>query len=240
MKIIWLGHASFRIEMAGQVLLIDPWLYGNPMLPETAHPKAINGATHILLTHGHFDHISSALPLAKEKKIPVVGQFDLVNYWTEHEDIEGIGFNKGGTVMLGEVAVTMVHAVHSSTMRTPDGPKCIGSECGFMISGEGHTIYVSGDTDVMADMAVFQDLHSPDIGILAAGGHFTMDMKRAGYAAEKFFDFKTIIPCHYKTTPLLEQCAEELIKAVSKANVVEPEVMVPIDFLHGIGWQPRD
>ena len=95
MKIIWLGHASFRIEMAGQVLLIDPWLYGNPMLPETAHPKAINGATHILLTHGHFDHISSALPLAKEKKIPVVGQFDLVNYWTEHEDIEGIGFNKG-------------------------------------------------------------------------------------------------------------------------------------------------
>ena len=228
MNIIWLGHASFRIEIAGQVLLIDPWLNGNPMLPEAVHVKAVDGATHILLTHGHFDHICDTLPLAKEKCIPVVGQADLVSHWVETENIEGIGFNKGGTVWLNDVAVTIVHAVHSSTMRTPDGPKCVGSECGFMIAGEGHTIYVSGDTDVMADMAVFNDLHAPDIGILAAGGHFTMNMKRAGYAATKFFNFKTIIPCHYKTFPLLEQSANELIKAVPDANVIEPEVMVPI------------
>lgn len=228
MNIIWLGHASFRIEIAGQVLLIDPWLNGNPMLPKTAQAKATKGATHILLTHGHFDHICDTLPLAKEKGIPVVAQFDLVNHWMETKGIEGIGFNKGGTVRLGEVAVTMVHAVHSSTIGTPDGPKCIGSECGFMIAGEGHTIYVSGDTDVMSDMAVFNDLHSPDIGILASGGHFTMDMRRAGYAASKFFNFKTIIPCHYKTFPLLEQSANELIKAVPNANVIEPTVMVPI------------
>ena len=228
MNIIWLGHASFRIEIAGQVLLIDPWLNGNPMLPKAVQAKATEGATHILLTHGHFDHICDTLPLAKEKGIPVVAQFDLVNHWMETQGIEGIGFNKGGTVRLGEVAVTMVHAVHSSTIGTPDGPKCIGSECGFMIAGEGHTIYVSGDTDVMSDMAVFNDLHSPDIGILASGGHFTMDMRRAGYAASKFFNFKTIIPCHYKTFPLLEQSANELIKAVPNANVIEPTVMVPI------------
>ena len=228
MNIIWLGHASFRIEIAGQVLLIDPWLNGNPMLPKAVQAKATEGATHILLTHGHFDHICDTLPLAKEKGIPVVAQFDLVNHWMETKGIEGIGFNKGGTVRLGEVAVTMVHAVHSSTIGTPDGPKCIGSECGFMIAGEGHTIYVSGDTDVMSDMAVFNDLHSPDIGILASGGHFTMDMRRAGYAASKFFNFKTIIPCHYKTFPLLEQSANELIKAVPHANVIEPTVMVPI------------
>ena len=228
MNIIWLGHASFRIEIAGQVLLIDPWLNGNPMLPKAVQAKATEGATHILLTHGHFDHICDTLPLAKEKGIPVVAQFDLVNHWMETKGIEGIGFNKGGTVRLGEVAVTMVHAVHSSTIGTPDGPKCIGSECSFMIAGEGHTIYVSGDTDVMSDMAVFNDLHSPDIGILASGGHFTMDMRRAGYAASKFFNFKTIIPCHYKTFPLLEQSANELIKAVPNANVIEPTVMVPI------------
>ena len=229
MNIIWLGHASCRIEIAGQILLIDPWLNGNPMLPEAFHARATEGATHILLTHGHFDHICDSLPLAKEKDIPVVAQFDLVNHWVETEGIKGIGFNKGGTVTLGNVAVTMVHAVHSSTLGTPDGPKCIGSECGFMISGETQTIYVSGDTDVMADMGVFNDLHAPNIGILAAGGHFTMDMKRAGYAAKKFFNFKTIIPCHYKTFPLLEQSADELIKTVPDANVIEPQVMVPIE-----------
>jgi hypothetical protein len=48
-----------------------------------------------------------------------------------------------------------------------------------MIRGEDRTIYFSGDTDVMADMGIFEELHHPEIGILCAGGHFTMDMERA-------------------------------------------------------------
>ena len=103
----------------------------------------------------------------------------------------------------------------------------MGSECGFMIEAEGRTIYVSGDTDVMADMALFNDLHQPEIGILACGGHFTMDMRRAAYAANKFFNFTTIIPCHYRTFPILEQSAQVLIDEVPSARVIEPEVMVP-------------
>ena len=99
-----------------------------------------------------------------------------------------------------------------------------------MIEGEGHTIYVSGDTDVMADMKIFNDLHAPDIGILACGGHFTMDMKRAAYAASTFFDFKTVIPCHYRTFPILEQSAAVLVAALPKAHVIEPEVLTPITF----------
>ncbi len=63
---------------------------------------------------------------------------------------------------------------------------------------------------------------------LAAGGHFTMDMKRAGYAAKTFFDFKTVIPCHYKTFPILEQSAEALVDALPGVDVIEPQVMVPI------------
>ncbi|NBR88429.1 MAG: metal-dependent hydrolase [Rhodobacteraceae bacterium] len=228
MQITWLGHASFRIEIAGKVLLIDPWLSGNPMLKEDQHDAAVNGATHILLTHGHFDHVIDTVPLAKKLGIPVVGQYDLMGHWAEKEKIETVGFNKGGTVDLGGVKVTMVHAVHSSTFSSPEGPKIAGTECGFMISGEGHTIYVSGDTDVMADMKIFNDLHAPDIGILACGGHFTMDMRRAGYAAKNFFNFKTLIPCHYRTFPLLEQSAEVLAAAVPNTKVIEPEVLQPI------------
>ena len=90
-------------------------------------------------------------------------------------------------------------------------------------------IYVSGDTDVMADMKIFNDLHAPDIGILCAGGHFTMDMKRAAYAASNFFDFKTVIPCHYKTFPILEQSAAALVEALPGVDVIEPEVMTAIE-----------
>ena len=125
-------HASLRIEIAGQVLLIDPWLTGNPLLPEAFHANAVEGASHILLSHGHFDHIVDTLPLAKQKGIPILGQYDLMHHWADAEAVETIGFNKGGTVHLGDVAVTMVHAVHSSSMSTQEGPKWVSTECGFV------------------------------------------------------------------------------------------------------------
>jgi L-ascorbate metabolism protein UlaG (beta-lactamase superfamily) len=229
MRLFWLGHSGFRIEIEDQVLLVDPWLTGNPMFDAARRDEAIGGATHVLLTHGHQDHASDALEIASELEVPVVGIFDLVSFWENRHGIAGIGFNKGGTVLLGEVAVTMVHATHSSSFGSDDGPVYAGSEAGIMIAGEGRTIYVSGDTDVMADMAVFQDLHRPDIGILCAGGHFTMYMKRAAYAAKRFFDFAVVIPCHYRTFPLLEQSAGALAEALPGVRVIEPQVLEAIE-----------
>jgi len=229
MKIIWLGHGSFRIETAGQVLLIDPWLTGNPVLPEDQHGAAVAGATHILLTHCHFDHVVDVVRLCKELGVPAVGQYDIMSHWAEAEGIETVGFNKGGTVDLGDVRVSMVRAEHSSTFGSPEGPKAAGSEVGFMIASEGKTVYVSGDTDIMADMEWMGDYYKPQIGILSAGGHFTMDMTGAAYAARRYFQFETVIPCHYKTFPLLEQSAEVLVAGLPGVNVIEPQVMQAID-----------
>lgn len=210
------------------MILIDPWFSGNPVFPDDRRAEAIDGATHILITHGHGDHTGDTLALAKELKIPVVGIFDLIGHWEKTDKIEGIGFNKVGTVDLGGAQVTMVNATHSSSISGPDGPVYAGHESGYMIAGDGHVIYVSGDTDIMADMEWMGDLHKPDIGILCAGGHFTMDMSRAAYAAKRYFDFKTVIPCHYKTFPLLEQSAQVLIDALSGVDVIEPKVMEAI------------
>lgn len=230
MNIIWLGHGSFRIEIAGQVLLVDPWLTGNPMMTESQHEEAISGGTHLLLTHCHHDHVADALPIARKLGIPVVGQYDLMAHWASSEGIQTIGFNKGGTVNLNGVKVTMVNAVHSSSFGSADGPKWGGTECGFVIEGEGHSIYHSGDTDVTADMGIINDLHKPDIGILSAGGHFTMDMRRTAYACKTFFNFKAVIPGHYRTFPLLEQNADLLKAELKGVNVIEPEVLQPITF----------
>jgi len=228
MNIIWLGHSSFRIEIGDQVLLVDPWLSGNPMFPEDQRDTAIRGATHILVSHGHGDHSGDAVGIARELGIPVVGIYDLMSWWGQSEGIETVGFNKGGTVALGNVNVTLAKAEHSSSLDSDAGPVYAGGECGFMIEHAGRTIYFSGDTDVMADMALFEDLHQPEIGILSAGGHFTMDMKRAAYAAQKFFDFKTVIPCHYRTFPLLAQSAEVLADGLPGVDVREPQVLEPI------------
>ncbi|UWQ42596.1 metal-dependent hydrolase [Leisingera aquaemixtae] len=229
MKIIWLGHGSFRIETGGLVLLVDPWLSGNPVLPEDQHEAAIAGATHILLTHVHFDHVVDVLPLAKRLKVPVIGQYDLMGLWGETEGVETTGFNKGGTVDLGSVQVAMVPASHSSTFSTEDGLRTGGSEVGYMLMAEGKTVYLSGDTAIMADMEWMGDYYKPDVGILSAGGHFTMDMKQAAYAAKRYFNFKTVIPCHYKSFPILEQDAKDLIEGLPGVEVIEPEVMTAIE-----------
>ncbi|MFP4570827.1 metal-dependent hydrolase [Rhodosalinus sp.] len=230
MKLTWLGHAGFRIELGDQNLLVDPWVTGNPLFPEERRAEAIAGATHVLVSHGHFDHVNDAPQIAKDLGIPVVTIFDLAGWLEKRDGVETVGFNKGGTVMLGDVAVTMVNAVHSSSLSDDEGrPVYTGTESGFMIAHGGRTIYFSGDTDVMSDMKVFNDLHAPEIGILCAGGHFTMDMKRAAYAAKTFFDFKTVIPCHYRTFPILEQSAQALIDGLPGVDVIEPQVMEPIE-----------
>ncbi|WP_223424425.1 metal-dependent hydrolase [Tateyamaria pelophila] len=228
MNIIWLGHGSFRIELADQVLLVDPWINGNPMLPEDQVANAIADATQILVTHGHFDHTTDVVQLSRDKDLPVSAIFELSAHLTSLGAVEGNGFNMGGTIQLGDVSVTMVPASHSSSMAVDGRGVYMGQEAGFILKGEGKTIYLSGDTGIMADMDWIGDYHKPTIGILSAGGHYTMDMAGAAYAAKRYFNFDTLIPCHYRTFPLLEQDAAALKSGLPGVNVIEPQVMQPI------------
>lgn len=230
MKIIWLGHSGFRIEIAGAVLLVDPWLTGNPLFPMERRAEAVAGVSHILLTHGHGDHLGDAVAIAQEADVAICGIYDLMQFLAGRDGVTTLGFNKGGTVALAGAKATLVNACHSSSLAGPQGAVAVGSEAGYMIAGDGHTIYLSGDTDIMADMGWMGEYHRPDIGILAAGGHYTMDMARAAFAARKYFDFKAVIPCHYRTFPILEQTAAGLATGLPGVKVIEPEVLQAITF----------
>ena len=230
MQIIWLGHSGFRIEIENAVLLIDPWLDGNPMFPADRRAEAIRGATHIFLTHAHGDHASGALAIAQETGATLAAIHELAEYLKREGAKDVIGFGKGGTIEAKGARVTMVNASHSSSIDFAGGNVIAGgSEAGFMIAGEGQVIYLSGDTDIMADMDWMADYHKPNIGILSCGGHYTMDMARAAYAARRYFNFKTVIPCHYKTFGALAQDASELKAGLPPGtNLIEPEVMEAI------------
>jgi L-ascorbate metabolism protein UlaG (beta-lactamase superfamily) len=136
MRLTWLGHSGFRIEIGGQVLLVDPWLTGNPVFPEGRQTEATTGATHILITHAHGDHAADAPAIAAETGASVICIHELSDLWAA-EGVNTLGMGKGGTVDLGGVAVTMVNAVHSSSIDFKGGIQYAGEPAGFMIAGEG-------------------------------------------------------------------------------------------------------
>lgn len=230
MQIIWLGHGSFRIEIGGEVLLIDPWINGNPMMEGQDTEAAIAGATQILVTHGHFDRTTDIVEISQKTGAPVSGMYELAALLVGQGAKEGHSFNKGGTIRFGDVAVSMVPASHSSSMSVDGTPVYTGMETGFVIAGDGHVIYHSGDTGITAEMGWIGAYFKPDIGILSAGGYYTMDMAQAAWAAKTYFDFKTVIPGHYRTFPALEQSAETLSAGLPGVTVVEPQVLDPIMF----------
>ena len=219
----WLGHSGFRIEAGGLTLLIDPWLRGNPSFDEARVDEAIAGATHVLLSHAHFDHADNAKEIKEKTGAKLVGIFELVAYLGGGDT--DVTFNKGGTVDLGGVKATLVHAVHSSSTVIDGKPYALGSECGFILEVDGESLYFMGDTDVFSDMALYQELHKPKVGIVPIGGHFTMDAERAAFACRKFFQFDTIIPCHYQTFPLLTQSADGFAAAMAPTRVLAPSVL---------------
>lgn len=229
MKIVWMGHGSFRIEIGDQVLLIDPWINGNPMMEGQDSAQVLDGATQILVTHGHFDHTQDIVEVSKKTGAPVSAMFELAQYLFGQGATEGNAFNKGGMLQFGEVEVHMVPASHSSSIAVDGRGVYMGAEIGYVIRGEGKTIYFSGDTTVMADMGWIGEFYKPDIGILSAGGYYTMDMALAGFAAKKYFNFKTVIPCHYRTFPALEQSADKLAAALPGVDVIEPQVLQAIE-----------
>ncbi len=227
MQITWLGHSGFRIEIAEQVLLVDPWFTGNPVFPEEREAEAVAGATAILLTHGHSDHAMDAPAIARKTGAKVYAVHELARHIDTVQGVPAEGFSQGGTIRIGEVAVSMVPACHSSSIDWEEGPALhAGREAGFMIAGEDRVIYVSGDTGIMADMQWMAEYHKPDIGILCAGGHYTMDMAQAAFVCRKYFNFRHVIPCHYQTFPVLAQNADELRRGIDPHIVLHtPDVM---------------
>lgn len=226
MKITWLGHSGFRFDIGDQVLLVDPWLKGNPMFPAEHEAAAIAGVTAIFVTHGHGDHFADATRLALATGATVYSGHEISDFLLHKGQVKSVGFARGGTVTLGNVKVSMVPASHSSSFDMEPGNLGVaGAECGFIIQAEGHVIYFSGDTGIMADMGWIGEYYAPDIGILCAGGHYTMDMAGAAWAAKRYFNFKTVIPCHYKTFGLLEQNADRLVTDLPGVDVRVPDVM---------------
>jgi len=214
----WLGHAAVEVRTpGGKVVIFDPW-YGNPKSPRSA--DTVDRCDVLLVTHGHGDHMGDALPIASRLR-PAWPCIHEMSLWLSRRLPGGadqvIGMNKGGTVEVAGLRVSMVPAEHSAG--DWDGgaetTRYLGEPTGFVVELEnGFRIYHAGDTAVFGDMALIRELFRPDLAMLPIGGHFTMDPAGAALAAE-LLGVAHVLPIHWGTFPILAGTPAQLVEAIA-------------------------
>jgi L-ascorbate metabolism protein UlaG (beta-lactamase superfamily) len=227
MKLTWYGQSAFRVDVDGAAILIDPFLSYNPLWGKGWEGPA-EGITHVLVTHGHNDHFGDAVQILKETGAMLVANPEICDY-ASTKGVEKVNpGNHGGTVDCGGFTVTFVNALHSSSFATEDGQAIyMGNPNGLVLHfPNDKTLYHMGDTDIFSDMALINELHQPQIGLVPVGDRFTMGGAVAALACRRFFKFETVVPCHYKTFGLLDQTPDAFVEGMEGAgvNVLVPEV----------------
>jgi L-ascorbate metabolism protein UlaG (beta-lactamase superfamily) len=208
-SITWLGHATVLYRSAaGRTVLADAWVDSNPACPAAA--KNLPPLDMILITHGHGDHIGDCVALAKKHQADVVSNYEISLYLGSKKVEKTHGINKGGSIQLHGIRVTMVHAVHSSTIQDGDALIPAGEPCGYVIEFENGTrVYHAGDTGIFGDMKLIGEIYKPSIAALPIGDLFTMSPLEASHAA-RMIGARAIVPIHHSTFPALTGTPAEL------------------------------
>jgi L-ascorbate metabolism protein UlaG (beta-lactamase superfamily) len=226
MKLKWLGHSAFRLEAGNSVILIDPFLKGNPTFTGD-FDEAIKGTTHILITHGHDDHVGDAAEIARATGAQVVSNFEICMFLNAQGAQNVNPGNTGGTFSCGEFKVSFTPALHSSSTIVDGKPIYLGNPNGLVIDHpNAPNIFHFGDTDLFSDMALIEELYKPRIGLVPVGDRFTMGGAVAALACRRYFKFDAVVPCHYKTFGLLDQTADKFADGMegSGTKVLIPDV----------------
>ncbi|MBX9450492.1 MAG: metal-dependent hydrolase [Mesorhizobium sp.] len=234
MKLTWYGHSAFRVEAGGATILIDPFLTDNPSWDGGWEGPA-EGVTHVLITHGHNDHLGDALPILKKTGAMLVSSFEIYEYLVGQgvDERKVNPGNHGGTVDCGGFTTTFVNAIHSSSFSREGGINVfLGNPTGLVLHfPDDKTLYHMGDTDIFSDMALINELHQPAVGIVPIGDRFTMGGAVAALACRRFFDFETVIPAHYASFDIIDQTADKFIAGMegASAKVLTPKIGEPFE-----------
>ncbi|HDD43606.1 MAG TPA: metal-dependent hydrolase [Candidatus Desulfofervidus auxilii] len=217
-KIMWLGHAAFKIEVNGKKIYIDPWLE-NPQSP--VKWQEIKDAEIVLVTHDHFDHTGQAIEIVKQSNGILVANVETARKFAEAGLSEkniannGYGLNIGGSFNINNITITMVQAYHSSSS---------GVATGYIISFQDINIYHAGDTGIFSEMQLISEIYPLTVALIPIGGVFTMDAYQAAQAL-KLLKPKLAIPMHYGTFPIIAPDANSFVEIAQK---IAPEVKIVV------------
>ncbi|TYP74106.1 metal-dependent hydrolase [Paenibacillus methanolicus] len=214
MQITFHGHSCVQLTSRSHSILIDPYLDANP-----AGVKAKDIlAQYILLTHGHDDHITDAVSVAKRNDATIIAVEELAEYFAA-QSFKTETMHVGGEWSFEFGRVHLTQALHTSSVRTSDGQRLYaGVPVGFVIEMEGKTIYHAGDTGLFGDMQWIGRRFDIDVAFLPIGGRFTMGPAEALQAAA-WLQARLIVPIHYGTFPIIEQDGDRFIENLARIGI---------------------
>lgn len=204
--------------------MIDPWLE-NPQAPEE---KDLGPYDLVLITHAHGDHLGNVLEIARSAATEVIAIHEIQQFLLAHGLPNVTGMNIGGSYRTKGLTITMVQAVHSSSIQLDNNIVYGGDAAGFVVKLEdGRTFYHAGDTGLFYDLSLIGELYQPEIAMLPIGDHYVMGPREAAKACQ-LLKPKVVIPMHYGTFPLLTGTPEAFGKHLQEmAPEVELKVLNP-------------
>jgi L-ascorbate metabolism protein UlaG (beta-lactamase superfamily) len=216
------GHACFELTTATTSLLIDPFLApNNPVAKTTA--SDVN-PQHVILTHGHIDHVADAVAICVRTGATAYALVEIAE-WLSKQHVTAVDINLGGRVAVDGGTIGLVPAIHTNTL--PDGT-VVGQAAGTVVHLGDHAIYHVGDSALFSDMALISEMERIDTLIVPIGGRYTMDIP-AAVRATAFVKPTRVIPCHYNTFPAIMADAHDFKRQVEELGDIIVNIMEPGD-----------
>lgn len=204
----WLGQAGYACKLGGTVIYIDPYLSdlvnATRLVSPPASPLDIVNADIVLATHDHDDHTDNGtLPfiVLSSPQALFIGPESSIQKMIEW----GIPKNRSTSMRRGEEKIingTKIVAVKS--VHTQDS-------VGYVIQGNGISLYHSGDTGFFLGLRHIGDKFDLDIAFLPINGKFgNLGVSEATVASQMLHP-KIVIPMHY---------------GMFKENTVDPKLFI--------------
>ena len=164
----FIGHATVLLDIAGVKLLTDPLLRGRVTHLRRAgkvDPAHLRGVDAVLVSHLHYDHLDMPSLQRLGREMPVIAPHGAGSLIRRKAAIANVlEMRAGDEIEIGALRVRATTATHDDG-RLPFGIKA--DPLGYLVEGDGRTVYFAGDTDLFDDMA---KLGPVDVALLPIWG----------------------------------------------------------------------